>query len=162
MTTGYKSVLCAVALAAGVGLVSGTHAQASGSRVQVGVLDCTVSGGTGFIIGSTKSLTCTFKKAGGGRERYTGRINKYGIDIGSTKVSHIAWAVFAPSKKIAYGALAGSYGGLSAEATVGAGIGANALIGGSRKSIALQPFSVQAQSGLNIAAGIASLELRAR
>lgn len=157
-----KSILGTLLLSAGLATAIALPAQSAGSRVQVGVLDCTVSGGTGFIIGSTKSLTCTFKKPGGGRERYTGRINKYGIDIGSTKVSHIAWAVFAPSKKIAYGALAGSYGGLSAEATVGAGIGANALIGGSRKSIALQPFSVQAQSGLNIAAGIASLELRAR
>jgi hypothetical protein len=57
--------------------------------------------------------------------------------------------------------LVGSYGGLSAEATVGVGVGANALIGGSDKSIVLQPLSVQAQQGLNIAAGVASLQLRA-
>ncbi len=157
-----KTVLAGTALAAGLAVSLMGTAQADGSRVQVGVLDCTVAGGTGFIIGSTKKLWCSFKKTDGSREKYSGTIRKYGIDIGSTDKTNIAWAVFAPSKKISYGALAGDYGGISAEATVGGGIGANALIGGSRKSFALQPFSVQTQTGLNIAAGIASLELRAR
>ena len=59
------------------------------------------------------------------------------------------------------GSLNGGYGGVSAEATVGLGVGANALVGGSNKSIILQPLSVTAQQGLNIAAGVASLQLRA-
>ena len=71
----------------------------------------------------------------------------------------MVWAVYAPtSKKIA--ALAGTYTGASAEATVGAGLGANVLLGGSDRTVSLQPISVQGQAGLNLAAGVASLELR--
>jgi len=71
----------------------------------------------------------------------------------------MAWAVFAPGKLKA-GALAGHYVGASAEASVAVGLGANVLVGGSDKSIALQPLSVQAQTGLNLAAGVASLRLK--
>ena len=59
-----------------------------------------------------------------------------------------------------FGALAGNYGGASAEATVGAGIGANVLVGGSDRTVALQPVSVQGQAGLNVAAGVAGLDLQ--
>jgi len=44
---------------------------------------------------------------------------------------------------------------------VGYGVGANALVGGSRRSVFLQPLSVQGQKGLNFAAGVAGLVLRA-
>jgi hypothetical protein len=98
----------------------------------------------------------------GADDRYSGTINKFGIDIGTTTKSVVSWAVFAPTAALKNGALAGSYGGVSGEATVGVGVGANALVGGSNKTIVLQPLSVQAQQGLNIAAGIAALELRAR
>jgi hypothetical protein len=136
-------------------------ALAQTSRVEVGVLNCTVAGGTGFIVGSTKSLSCTFVRQGSD-DRYSGTISKFGIDIGTTTKSVVSWAVFAPTAALKNGALAGNYGGVSGEATVGVGVGANALVGGSNKTIVLQPLSVQAQQGLNIAAGIAALELRAR
>ena len=45
-------------------------------------------------------------------------------------------------------------------ATVGVGVGANALVGGSNNTIALQPVSVQGQTGLSVAAGVAGLDLR--
>lgn len=130
----------------------------SKSGVQVGMLECTVAGGIGFIFGSSKSIRCVFNKSGGARERYAGAIRKFGVDIGYTRKSYIAWAVFAPSS-VSRGALAGGYVGISAEVTVGAGLGANVLIGGFDNSISLQPVSVQAQTGLNIAAGIGSLSL---
>jgi hypothetical protein len=138
-------------------LVSSPQAQ---SRVEVGVLNCTAAGSTGFIVGSTRDLRCTFKRQGKD-ERYSGKIDKFGIDIGVTQQAQIAWAVLAPTSSLPPRSLVGSYGGLSAEATVGVGVGANALIGGSDKSIVLQPLSVQAQQGLNIAAGVASLQLKA-
>ncbi len=131
----------------------------SNTSVQVGVLNCSVQGGTGFIVGSTKTLSCQFNKQSGS-ENYRGQISKFGLDIGQTTQSTIAWAVFAPSVNISSGALQGNYGGVTAEATVGVGLGANVLVGGSSQSIALQPVSVQAQQGLNIAAGVAALELR--
>lgn len=146
------------AFAAMAAMASGeARAQA---RVEVGVLTCTVRGGSGFIIGSTKELRCRFNRPGRD-EFYHGSISKFGIDIGATKQSAIAWAVLAPTARLPPGSLSGNYGGVSAEATVGVGVGANALIGGSKKNIILQPLSVQAQQGLNIAAGIAALQLRA-
>ena len=156
MTSRYPRLLAAAfVMVAALGCEA--RAQA---RVEVGVLTCTVRGGTGFIIGSTKELRCRFNRPGRD-EFYHGAINKFGLDIGVTQQSAIAWAVLAPTTNLPPRSLNGSYGGVSAEATVGLGVGANALVGGSSKSIALQPLSVQAQQGLNIAAGIASLQLRA-
>jgi len=129
------------------------------SRVEVGVLTCTAASSTGFIVGSTRDLRCRFNRQGKD-EIYSGKISKFGIDIGSTQQAQITWAVLAPTSNLPARSLVGGYGGVSAEATVGVGVGANALIGGSDKSIVLQPLSVQAQQGLNIAAGVASLELR--
>ena len=72
----------------------------------------------------------------------------------------IGWGgEFAPGS-VARGALQGSYGGASAEVSAGLGLGANALIGGFNGSVALQPLSIQGQTGLNVAAGIAGVELQ--
>lgn len=134
------------------------HAQ---SRVQIGLLDCVVEGGRGFIVGSTKDVSCVFEAAGRPSEHYYGVVKKFGLDLGSTGKSYIKWGVLAPSTDAyAPGALAGNYVGVSAEATLGVGVGANALIGGSNKSFILQPVSVQAQEGLNLAVGFTEFELR--
>ncbi len=134
------------------------HAQAA-DGVKVGVLSCSTKGGIGYIIGSSKAINCAFKPSAGGRvEHYTGKLGKLGLDIGVTGDSVLAWAVFAPGK-LKPGSLAGSYGGASAEATVGVGLGANVLVGGFSKTVNLQPISVQAQTGLNIAGGIGTLYL---
>lgn len=127
--------------------------------VEAGVLSCKVAGGVGFVFGSTKQLSCVFE-AGPKRERYVGVINKFGLDVGITKAGLISWAVLAPTKDYRPGGLAGSYGGVTSEATVGVGLGANVLVGGSNRTFALQPLSVQAQQGLNLAVGIAGIELR--
>lgn len=138
----------------------GTEARAQ-ADIEVGVLNCAVEGGIGFIIGSSKRLDCVFQ-SGDRREPYFGRINKYGLDVGVTSTGVLTWAVFAPTRNIlAPGILAGGYGGVSGEATIGVGVGANALIGGSRRSITLQPLSVGAQQGLNFAVGVSSLTLEA-
>lgn len=155
---------CAVAVltVAGLALALAVPAQAQQpARVEVGVLNCAVSGGAGFVFGSSKRLDCTFQ-AGSRREAYVGTINKFGLDVGFTGASVISWAVLAPTSTFGPGALAGSYGGATGEATVGVGLGANVLVGGSNRTIALQPVSVQAQQGLNVAVGIAAIELRPR
>jgi hypothetical protein len=129
------------------------------SGVKIGVLTCSVEGGIGLILVSSKRINCVYQPSGGGRvERYEGRIRKLGVDIGVTNQTILAWAVFAPGK-IRRGALEGTYVGASAEATIVAGLGANVLIGGFKKTISLQPLSVQMQTGLNIAAGVAGLYL---
>jgi Protein of unknown function (DUF992) len=150
-------IATAGAALAALAMAAGASAQ---QRVEVGVLNCTAKGSTGFIVGSTRELSCRFKRQGKD-EFYHGTINKFGIDIGTTQQAQIAWAVLAPTASLPRRSLVGGYAGVSAEATVGVGVGANALVGGSDKSIVLQPLSVQSQQGLNIAAGVASLQLRA-
>lgn len=158
-----KSIL-AYAAAAGVGIGSfglghgGASAQ-QGDGVRAGILTCQVSGGAGFVFGSSKSLTCRFEGSGGRVERYAGSINKFGLDIGVTGEATMAWAVIAPTAAVGKGALAGSYVGASAEASAGVGGGANLLVGGSNDTISLQPLSVQGQTGLNAALAVSELVL---
>lgn len=152
-TTTVLGVLCPLLLPPG-------QVARAQTPVEIGVLNCSVSGGAGFVIGSSKRLDCVFQGTGGRREPYVGHIDKLGIDLGATSTGVVAWAVLAPTRgDVAAGALAGTYGGVTGEATVGVGLGANALVGGSGRSIALQPLSVGAQQGLNLAIGIAALRL---
>lgn len=146
------------AAAAGMMMLSGSAM--AGAGVNVGSLSCNVAGGVGFIFGSSKSLSCVFTRPNGTAETYHGDISKFGVDIGFTTESHIIWAVFAPGD-VAPGALAGDYGGASADVTAGLGLGANVLVGGSGSQIALQPVSISGNVGLNVAAGVASITLKA-
>jgi hypothetical protein len=148
-----------VAAAAAAGMIA-TAAQAQ--VVQVGTLTCDVAPGVGMVVVSRKEVTCTFQNAAGELETYDGAISKLGVDLGVTQGFGIAWAVFAPSGNVVRGALSGSYVGGTAQATVGVGVGANALIGGFRRSVSLQPLSLSGQTGLNVAAGVAELQLQLR
>jgi Protein of unknown function (DUF992) len=125
---------------------------------RIGTLQCDVSGGIGMIVGSSRELDCVFRQFRRGRERYRGAIRHAGLDIGATTRGVMVWSVFARSRT-PRSALAGRYAGASAEASLGLGLGANVLVGGSADSIALQPVSVQAQVGLNIAIGVAEITL---
>jgi len=153
------SALAALAVVAAATLPAPAMAQAP-NRDKIGTLTCDISAGLGLIITSKKSLACMFTpSAAGPREVYSGSITKFGLDLGATAGGEMVWSVFAPSNKH-FGALAGHYGGASAEATVGAGLGANVLVGGSERTVTLQPLSVQGQAGLNLAVGVSELDLR--
>ena len=130
------------------------------SEIKVGTLRCDVAGGLGLIITSAKEMSCVFTSARGYRERYYGTIRKFGLDIGATGRGVLAWGVFAPTAGPRRGALAGDYAGADASVTVGAGLGANALVGGFDRSFTLQPLSIEVQSGVALAAGVAALTLR--
>ena len=150
--------IAVLAVAAAVALPIPASAQAN--RTKVGTLSCDISGGIGLIITSKKDLTCMFTPSQPGpREVYVGSITKFGLDLGATAGGEMVWAVYAPTTR-KFGALAGDYGGATAEATVGVGLGANVLVGGSDRTVALQPVSVQGQAGLNVAAGVTDLRLR--
>jgi hypothetical protein len=151
------SAFGAAALAA-AGLTASAQPQ---DRVQAGILNCDVAGGLGLILGSQKEVTCQFLPAdtNSPREVYVGVINKFGLDIGATAKGQMVWNVFAPTSR-PVAALAGDYVGAGAEATVAVGLGANVLVGGNNRTVALQPVSVQAQEGLNVAAGVTELRLR--
>ena len=150
-------VLLAIAAAAMVVLAMTADARAA--TVRIGTLECNIEGNAGFIVGSHAGLTCVLKRVNGVREDYHGSITKVGIDAGFTAETVLVWVVFAPSLQIEPGALEGRYWGVSAEATAGVGIGANVLIGGFDRSINLQPLSLQGQTGVDIAAGVAGMRL---
>ena len=142
------------------GLAAAAPAANAAAGVKVGELTCNVSSGWGFIFGSSKDLHCTYRPSAHPREHYLGTVNKYGVDIGYTEGGILVWAVFAPSSDVAPGALSGTYAGATANATIGVGLGANVLIGGLNKSIALQPLSIEGNQGLNVAAGIGAISLK--
>ncbi|MBX6426288.1 MAG: DUF992 domain-containing protein [Variibacter sp.] len=154
----------ALLLASGVLACTCTSAPASAEvvRQKVGTLGCDISAGMGLIIASRKEVRCVFVPAGGGRrgyrEYYVGSISKFGLDVGATAGGQMVWAVHAQTT-LRRGALAGTYSGASGEASLGPGLGANVLLGGSDRTIALQPVSIQAQAGLNLAVGVAGLTL---
>ncbi len=151
----------ALAAALFMGLAVAPPASAAEAGVKVGVLECNVAGGVGFIFGSSKDVACVYTPNKGPADTYTGEINKFGVDIGYTEKSRIVWVVFAPSSDIQQGALEGDYAGATAGAAIAVGLGANVLIGGFDESIALQPVSTEASEGLNLAVGIAALKLKA-
>ena len=155
-----SSILAGVAATLLVASFTGANAQAPLNRVQVGVLECRGGASIGFIVGSVTNLGCVLRVEGMPEDRYIATIQKVGVDIGITQESSLAWGVYAPVARLGPGDLSGSYAGAQGSATVGVGVGGNALIGGSNNSIALQPLSVQGQVGLNVAAGLESLELR--
>jgi Protein of unknown function (DUF992) len=134
-------------------------ADAQQRQVQVGQLTCSVSASVGLVVGSQKNVNCVFRgQPGEPEESYTGTMTKVGLDVGFTTGGMIVWTVFADTNRQA-AMLAGKYVGATAEASIAAGLGANVLVGGSQRSVALQPLSLQGQTGLNVAAGIGELDL---
>jgi hypothetical protein len=153
-----QSALLALPLIFGINTQS--HAE---DRIELGELECFVDEGTGFIIGSQKDISCVFTSFASEDivDNYFGVVNKFGLDIGTTEESYIKWIVVAPTdSQFTKGFLQGDYIGAQASATFAVGLGANVLVGGSSKTFALQPVSLQTQTGLNIAAGVAEIELR--
>ena len=127
-------------------------------RVQAGTLECSLSSSIGMVVASQRNIACNFKPNGGPPEAYVGTMTRIGLDIGITGGGAIIWAVFTTTNLYS-GILTGTYVGASAEMSIAAGLGANVLVGGSNRAVALQPLSVQGQVGLNIAAGVSQLEL---
>ena len=139
-------------------LLAALAAAPADARVRAGMLTCSVAPGVSFLIGSQKDVTCDFRSVRGWHEPYAGRITRLGLDVGFTSGGTIAWAVYAPTEG-GHGALAGVYAGASGEATIGGGVGGNVLLGGFDRSVMLQPLSVGAQKGLDLAVAVGGLEL---
>jgi hypothetical protein len=154
-----RSHLAAAAL---VGLLASTGVAAAQGRIAAGVLECRAGASTSFIIGSIRDFDCLFTPISGPLQRYGATIQRLGVDLGWSGSTVMIWNVFAPTDIVGPGSLSGTYGGISAGAAIGVGLGANALAGGFDNSFALQPLSFEGQTGLNAFAGISSLELRAR
>lgn len=153
-----RGIVAALVGAAAIAVAATIPADAQPNRVQVGTLACSISAGVGLVVASQRNVSCNFQPDGGPPEAYTGTLTRIGVDVGFTTGGAMVWGVFAGTNRYA-GMLSGTYAGATAEATVAAGLGANVLVGGSNRSVALQPLSVQGQVGLNVAAGVGALEL---
>lgn len=140
-------------------LLSSGAAQAADT--QVGTLTCDVSKGIGLFVVEKQELVCSFKHHHGATEAYVGSIDQYGIALGETDEGHLVWGVVAATPDLAPGALAGTYAGVGANASIGVGAGANVLVGGTGKAFSLQPISVEGQQGINIAGGVTTVTLKA-
>jgi len=127
--------------------------------VRAGILQCEGGQNVGYVVGSTTSLQCVFQSEGRRPEPYIATVRRLGLDLGITDQTKLSWAVNAPDTRVGRGDLAGNYGGIGANASVGIGGGGNFLVGGPANAYALQPISLQGQTGLNVAAGVASIEL---
>lgn len=129
--------------------------------IEAGGLTCRSPGGVGYVVAAVLNIDCVFAPSvGGPAHHYVGVIRRYGVDLGVTQSMAMGWVVFAPTGVIHPGDLAGVYGGVQGNASVGVGVGANALVGGSNNTFALQPVSAEGQIGLNVSAGVTGLELR--
>jgi hypothetical protein len=153
-----RSTCLSAVAAATLMAVAPTGARAD---IEAGGLTCHSAGGVGYVVASVLNVECVFAPSvGGPAHRYVGVIHRYGVDLGVTQNVALGWVVFAPTGVIHPGDLAGVYGGVQGNASVGVGVGANALVGGSNNTFALQPVSAEGQIGLNVSAGVTDLELR--
>jgi hypothetical protein len=142
-------------------LAAPAEAQNPGGWTQIGVLNCKLNPSIGFIIAGHQSMECGFAQAAPlPPQAYQGALNMVGLDIGFTAGGVLNWAVFAPTAGAPAGALAGEYVGASGDIGLGLGVGANVLVGGSGRTFALQPLSVEGSVSVNVALGVSALKLR--
>src|SRR5437016_8445839 len=134
-------------------------ADAAPPVVQAGILQCQGGQNVAFVVGSVASFECVLQSEGRRPEPYIATVRRYGVDLGFTDQTRLTWAVNAPTSRLGRGELAGSYGGVGANASIGVGGGGNLLVGGPANAYALQPVSLQGQTGLSVAAGVAGLDL---
>ncbi len=152
--------LKAMIAASAISLLASYSSQAE--SIELGLLTCDVEGGVGLILGSKKDMTCVFEYANARRpdDLYTGTVKKVGLDVGVTGRAVVKWVVLGANVDAAApGSLGGDYVGVSATASAGVGLGANALVGGSNDGFILQPFSLEGSEGINLAVGFSKFSL---
>jgi hypothetical protein len=140
-------------------MLAASPAYAEGKSIRQGVLTCRTSASIGLVVGSRQRLRCQFKSDRGWTQNYAGRIGRLGLDLGVTAGGVMVWAVLASTPNIPAGALTGEFVGASGDASLGVGAGANLLVGGTRRSVSLQPLSLEGQVGVNLALGVARMTL---
>lgn len=147
------------ALLAGAALIALAGGVASAAPLRAGLLECNVAPGVGFIVTSSRALSCVFKPRRGLREYYAGTISRFGLDLGFTAGGRFVWAVFNAGRVWQPYSLAGEFVGAGGDASFGGGLSANVLVGGNGRSISLQPLSLGVQTGLNLSAGVGAITL---
>jgi len=157
--TGKIRAACGAILAVCAVSVSPAPPALADIGVSAGLLNCNVSSGWGWVIGSSRTLSCVYSPTDGAPQRYTGQLKRFGVDIGYVSSAVMEWAVVAPTSDPPSGVLSGDYLGATGSASLGFGVGANVLFGGFNRSVALQPVSIEGNQGLDVAAGVGALSL---
>ncbi|EGP10154.1 DUF992 domain-containing protein [Afipia clevelandensis] len=152
-----SSLLGAAAVALVASFATANAQQPQG--VRIGVLECQGGQNVGMVVASATTLECVFRSEGRRPEPYLAHVTRFGVDLGVTENTGLAWAVHAPTRRIGRGDLAGNYGGVGGNVSFGVGGGGNLLWGGSQNSFALQPLSLQGQTGVNVSGGVVGLDL---
>ena len=148
----------APALVLGFMLV-GTPAYSQGSSIRTRVLTCRTSASVGLIVGSRQRLRCQLKTDNGKIQNYTGTIGRLGLDVGVTAGGADGMGGLGQYRQHSLRRARRRLCRGERRRILGAGVGANVLVGGTRKSISLQPLSVEGQVGVNLALGIAKMTL---
>jgi hypothetical protein len=119
---------------------------ANAERAEVGKPDCDGSAGIGVVVSSKQDVNCTFTPTGSGTaQHYVGNITDVGLDVGTVEKGRMLWLVYNATRE-PVGGLQGTYRGVTADASVGIGGGANVLVGGTAKTLSLQPVRSTAMS----------------
>jgi len=154
----FRTAIGAVLGTAALATVLAMPAGAQQDRMQGGTLECSLSSSIGMVVTSTRNVACNFKPKGGPPEAYVGTLTRVGLDIGVTGGGAIIWGVFTSTNLYA-GMLSGTYVGASAEASIAAGLGANALVGGAAATFGAGPDRAQYR-GRRELAGAASRPIK--
>ena len=155
-----SNVISRLTLFSLLALAAMTSPGAADNKIKSGILECDVSAGVGLIFTEKQTMNCKFTPLGGGPvDHYTGSIDEVGLSIGATEGGILVWSVMSAQQGVPAGALAGTYKGISADASVGVGLGENILMGGNNSAFMLQPTSYEGQVGLNVAAGVTTVTL---
>lgn len=149
----------AIWLSAASFIAASTTTGSAQISTEVGVLSCDVSVGIGLIIEQKQKVACTLSNGGGVSQKYKGSINQYGLELGEVTGGHLTWTVLAATTTVAPGALAGTYAGAEADASLGRGAGVQVLIGGTGNAFTLQPMAVETEKGTALSAGVETLTL---
>jgi hypothetical protein len=140
--------------------VTFAYSQQPPPGMQVGMLRCNLAPSNGLIVAESQRMSCRFVPSGPyPPQNYSGVMNTVGLELGVTAGGVMAWGVFAPTGGTPIGALAGEYIGASGDISVGVGVGGNVLFGGSNRTIALQPLSVEGDVGVGVSLGVSGLTL---
>lgn len=156
MKASFRRFAAALACA---GALAGFSGGAEAAWTRAGALTCNVGAGFGFIITSSRALSCVFNPRRGPAEHYVGTIRRFGLDIGFTSGGTFVWGVLSAGRDVPPFALSGEFIGAGGNAAFGGGLSANALVGANNRSISLQPLSVGVETGVNLSAGVGALRL---
>ncbi len=144
------------------GLLLAATALPATAQTAAGELRCMVKGAFGFVIGSNRAATCSYRRPGQPVEFYTGELGGFGLDIGPTNAVALTYKVYAV-EPTAQAALQGDFAGPGFGVAAGAGVAGNVLVGGASGGATLLPVpntATTAFTGFNVNAGLSHLTLQ--